>query len=397
MLATMLTAVLPRRNMTKAKHISMSDVPLRQAVPAPVGSLVLDRMNPRLVNGAENATDEEIVRRFYRADDLGELLQSIAANGYLDIEPMIVVQENGQLVVLEGNRRLAAIRLFREPSFALDVFQAPERVKTNIPQMPEKFRSTLNKVSVYRVNARKEARSYIGFKHINGPAKWDSYAKAKFAAQWHRQGEANIDEIAARIGDKHATVKRMVHAIYVLDQAQGQEIFDIANRMVPRINFSNLYSALEKKEYRKFLGQPANWANYNPHPHPIPKANLDNLGKVLVWLYGAKDEDIHPVVQRQNPDIKHLGEVLENQEGLAVLNAGGSLASAYAAIQPADQEFSASLLRARDAIQAALGRLRGFDGQQESLIGIAEDILESIQAVLNYMKGKSQQAEGGDK
>ena len=383
--------------MAKAKHALMNDLPLRRVAQVPVELLVLDRMNPRLVNGAENVTDEEIVRRFHRADDLGELLQSIAANGYLDIEPMIVVQENAQFVVLEGNRRLAAIRLFREPSLALAVFQTPERVETNIPEMPKEFRSTLNEVSVYPVGAREDARSYIGFKHINGPAKWDSYAKAKFAAQWHRQGEAGIDEIAARIGDKHATVKRMVHAIYVLDQAQDQEIFDIANRTVPRINFSNLYTALARKEYRQFLGLPADWANYDPHPNPIPKENLDNLSKVLVWLYGAKDENIRSVVQRQNPDIKHLGEVLENQEGLAVLTAGGSLESAYAAIQPAEQEFSASLLRARAEIQAALGRLRGFDGQQESLIGVAEDILESVTAVLNHMKNKKQQAEEGDK
>lgn len=80
-----------------------------------------------------------------------------------------------------------------------------------------------------------------------------------------------------------------------------------------------------------------------------------------------------------------------------MLTAGGSLESAYAAIQPAEQEFSASLLRARAEIQAALGRLRGFDGQQESLIGIAEDILESVTAVLNHMKNKKQQAEEGDK
>ena len=336
-------------------------------------------------------TDEEIVRRFHRADDLGELLQSIAANGYLDIEPMVVVRENDQFIVLEGNRRLAAIRLFREPSFGLRVFESEERVTTNIPDMPDAFRDTLDKVSVYRVAARADARSYIGFKHINGPAKWGSYAKAKFAAQWHQQGKVELDQIAECIGDKHATVKRMVNAIYVLEQARSQQIFDLANRMVPKFNFSHLYTALARREYREFLGQPANWANYYPQPNPIPEEKLGNLGEVLVWLYGAKDEDTVPVVQQQNPDIKHLGEVLENQEGLAELRAGSSLSSAYATIQPADQEFSASLRRARHAIQAALGRLRGFDGQQDSLIDVAEDILESVQTLLGRMRKKKQQ------
>lgn len=379
-----------------AKHASPNNVPLREVVPVPVDSLALDQKNPRLVNGAGKMTDEEIAQRFHRAEDLGELLQSIAANGYLDIEPLVVVQESGRLVVLEGNRRLAAIRLFREPPFALGVFKTPERVATNIPEMPEAHRGTLTKVSVYRVPDREAARSYIGFKHINGPAKWDSYAKAKFAAQWHRQGKAGIDEIAACIGDKHATVKRMVHAIYVLEQAQNREIFDMANRTVPKFSFSHLYTALARREYRQFLGQPANWAQYHPQPDPIPEENLANLGEALTWLYGAKDEEIVPVVQQQNPDIKHLGEVLENQEGLAELRAGASLASAHATIQPADREFSAALRRARNEIRAAFGRLRGFNGQQESLIEVAEDILESVQTLLARMKEKKQQAANND-
>ena len=392
------TTVLPRRNMTKATHTSMNDLPLRQVVQVSVELLALDRTNPRLVNGVQDMADEEIVRRFHRAEDLAELLQSIAANGYLNIEPMVVVQENNQLVVLEGNRRLAAIRLFREPSLARSVFETQERAETNIPEMPEGLRDTLDEVSVYRVDTREDARAYIGFKHINGTAKWDSYAKAKFAAQWHQQGGVEIDEIADRIGDKHSTVKRMINAIYVLEQARSQQIFDLANRTVPRFNFSHLYTALARGEYRQFLGQPINWANYRPQPNPVPEEKLSNLGEVLVWLYGAKDEDMVPMVQRQNPDIKHLGEVLENEEGLAVLRAGGSLASAYASIQPADQEFSASLLRARHEIQTALARLRGFDGRQESLMGVVGDIQEAVQTLLERMEKKIQHAaDSGDK
>lgn len=375
------------------KHASPNNIPLREVVQVPVDSLALDRQNPRLVNGTGKATDEEIAQRFHQAEDLGELLQSIAANGYLDIEPLVVVQESGRLVVLEGNRRLAAIRLFREPAFALGVFKTSERVATNIPEISEAFRGTLDGVSIYRVPDREAARSYIGFKHINGPAKWDSYAKAKFAAQWHRRGEAGVDEIAARIGDKHATVKRMVHAIYVLEQARDRGIFDVANRTVPKFSFSHLYTALERREYRKFLGQPANWAQYHPQPDPVPEENLANLGEVLRWLYGARDEDVVPVVQRQNPDLKHLGEVLASQEGLAELRAGASLASAHATIQPAEREFSAALRRARSEIRTAFGRLRGFNGQQESLIEVAEDILESVQTLLARMKEKKQQAE----
>lgn len=46
-------------------------------------------------------------------------MQSIAANGYIDIEPMIVMQSpGGRFAVLEGNRRLAVIKLLKNPELA---------------------------------------------------------------------------------------------------------------------------------------------------------------------------------------------------------------------------------------------------------------------------------------
>ena len=57
----------------------------------PVERLRLDRRNPRLHGENEKASDEELVAWLNRAAALGELLQSISANGYIDIEPLIVM------------------------------------------------------------------------------------------------------------------------------------------------------------------------------------------------------------------------------------------------------------------------------------------------------------------
>ena len=216
------------------------DTPLTTVVAVPVERLVLDQRNPRLIAVNGDTSDEEIIAQLYRAEDLGELLQSIAANGYQDIEPLIVLEERERLVVLEGNRRLAAIRLFREPELAARITQR-ERLRINLPEISEEYRTTLDRVSVYRVDSREDARSFIGFKHINGAAKWESYAKAKFAADWYRGGEISLSDIASRVGDKHDTVKRMVNAIYVLEQAQSENIFHVDNRVSTIQLLSPLY------------------------------------------------------------------------------------------------------------------------------------------------------------
>jgi len=247
----------------------------------PVERLRLDRRNPRLMGGAERASDESIIARLYRGADLDELLQSISANGYLDIEPLVVTCEadSDEFVVLEGNRRLAALRLLREPNL-VDRIASSEKLRITVPSIDEEARSTIDAVSVHTVADRAQARSFIGFKHINGPAKWDAYAKARFAADWYKAGKSEgviLDDVARAIGDRHDTVKRMVSAIYVLDQAAASGRFDVEDRFTKKFNFSHLYTALGRSPYMDYLGLGTKWARYDPLPDPVPADKLDEL------------------------------------------------------------------------------------------------------------------------
>src|ERR1039458_2929896 len=91
--------------------------------------------------------------------DLSEVVQSIAANGYIDIEPLIGQRVGNKWKVLEGNRRLAAIRILQNPVLAKGTGVA-------VPEISAKNAATLKEVSVYAVSSKEEAREYIGFKHI---------------------------------------------------------------------------------------------------------------------------------------------------------------------------------------------------------------------------------------
>ncbi|MCY4287718.1 MAG: ParB N-terminal domain-containing protein [Aestuariivita sp.] len=369
-------------------NIRPSDVvPIEETKIVSVDWLVLDRENPRLVGYESVRSDEEIISQFYKKEELREILQSIAANGYLNIEPLIVLAHEESFTVLEGNRRLAAIRLFREPELIERIFDQ-EKLRINLPPIETSKIETLQAVSVYRVAQRDDARSFIGFKHINGAAKWDSHAKGKFAADWYRNGQVPLEQIAERIGDQHATVKRMVHAIYVLEQAENSSIFSIDNRVNPKFNFSHLYTALSRAPYIEFLGLGDAWSNFELKPNPIPSEKEDNLRDVLMWLYGSKEDDLQPVVTSQNPDIKHLGEILLNAEGLNVLRANRNLTEAYASVRPAEERFVEGLLKARGEIRNVANSLRGFDGRDASLVEIAEDIEETIQTIVARMRKK---------
>ena len=366
-----------------------------------VERLRLDRENPRLVGQARDAPGESIIARLYRSAELDELLESMATNGYLDIEPLVVFtdpDDNDALTVLEGNRRLATLRLFREPDLAGRI-KSKEGVRIEVPPLADALRPTLDRVSVYRVAGREEARAFIGFKHINGPAKWDAYAKARFAADWYRKGkdrDVSLEQIAAAIGDRHDTIKRMVSAIYVLEQASDERLFDIDDRYAPKFSFSHLYTALSRSPYMDYLGLEAAWSRHEPRPDQVPTEKLDELQKVLVWLYGSKSDRTPPVVRTQNPDIKRLGEVLAKAEALHMLEQTSDLDQAHATTEPVDTRFIASLIRAREAIGDAAGSLRAYDGRDKSLMDIAEDVKETSELVYQRMVRKRREAQAAE-
>ena len=89
----------------------------------PVSELVFDIKNPRLVEYDlnSNSKESEVIKVLWDAMDVRELVLSIEASGFFAHEPIIVTQENGKNVVIEGNRRLAAVKLLLNPELAQEL------------------------------------------------------------------------------------------------------------------------------------------------------------------------------------------------------------------------------------------------------------------------------------
>jgi hypothetical protein len=183
-----------------------------------VSSLEFDRENPRLKEyGIEpGTTEEEILKILWDAMDVMELVQSIAASGFFQHEALIVAKEGGVNVVIEGNRRLAALKVLLKPSIA-------KAHGWEIPEITAKAQKELEEVPAI-VSTRKNSWRYLGFKHVNGPAKWTSYAKAAYIAEVHREYEVALSDIAQQIGDRHSTVQRLYRGLMVLDQAEKAKV-----------------------------------------------------------------------------------------------------------------------------------------------------------------------------
>lgn len=78
----------------------------------PVARLNFDRNNPRFPPKIAQGPVEDLLQRFVRDERLLEIIESIGNHGYFPGEPLLVVPEAGSdYRVVEGNRRLAALKL----------------------------------------------------------------------------------------------------------------------------------------------------------------------------------------------------------------------------------------------------------------------------------------------
>jgi len=356
----------------------------------PTKLLDFDHKNPRLIeDGIEDPNDSQIIKVLADGSDLSELVASIAANGYIDIEPLIVQRIGQRFRVLEGNRRLAAIRILQQPTLA-------KGTGITVPAITAEAKKSLSKVTAYAVSNPDQARDFIGFKHINGPHKWDAIAKARFAADWYRKERdkgITLEKIARRLGDGHDTVVRLVNGMFVLDQAEEMKVFEMKDRYPGRkFAFSHLYTALTRPGYREFLGLPEEWRAEDPEPNPVPKNKIENLRLVMLWLYGSKSDDIEPIINSQNPDIKNLGAVLSNARARTTMILRGDLREAYAQVEPKGARFEAALINAKQEAEKAMSQIAGYDPTDVTLLEIGEDLRKTSEQLFSSMSSMTKKA-----
>jgi len=354
----------------------------------PTNLLEFDHTNPRLVTGDsfDTASEEDFISVLNEIASLDELIMSIVTNKYLDLEPLIVIGPPiGPFRVLEGNRRLASIKLILNPDLA-------KRCRISVPtNISKAVLNSLKTVTVWRVTEESDAKAFIGFKHINGPHRWDAYAKARFVADWYKKEMGNglsIDSIARQLGDDNDTIRAYIGGILVLEQAERSRLFEISDRYNRgKFAFSHLYTALGRTEYQDFLGLASGWSR-NPTVAPIPRKNETKLKEVLLYIYGSKQAEIAPLVRSQNPDLKQVGEVISHPVALEKVRAGAPLSLAYNEVRSPYEVFSEALGQAHLKLTQAVEALPKYTGDS-SLVPIANEIVELADTLVTIMKKKA--------
>jgi hypothetical protein len=328
--------------------------------PVPTGDLLLDHKNPRLTGSDFSMTDQDpILARLWSEFNVEEIVDSIVANNeFWQHEPLIAAKENGKLIVVEGNRRLAAVQLL--------VSRDRQRKigAKGIPEISHELKEHLSLLPVIQ-STRSNVWEFIGFKHVKGPQEWDSIAKAEYIARVHEEYKVPLNEVAKAIGDRNATVERLYHGLKVLHQAQSTGVFDPDDRFYQRRDFpySHLWTGLGYEGIRNFLGLKD---AAKDSPKPVPRNKVQSLGELCRWMYGSNKDNVEPLIKSQNPHLRQLDEALRTPRGIAALQRGLSLQVAVNAARGDTRLLLDALVAAEQNLRDAKGYFStGYKGQQE--------------------------------
>lgn len=356
----------------------MSDSSAETLTPRDVAvtDLLFDDQNPRLsVESAENPTQREIFELLWEDFAVDELVSSIAANSYFRHEPLIAEQvgHTAKFVVIEGNRRLAALKaLLRLEKVSPGV---------SIPTLSTEEVAQLATVPVV-VSKRDKIWQYVGFKHVNGPQAWQSASKAQYIGWVRNVLGVPLEDIARQIGDRHTTVLRLYRALMVVEQAEKRDVFHRSDRAKRHFSFSHLYTGLDYSGISDFIDvSPASEQSRTP----VPDSRISELGELCTWLYGSKSRNVQPVVVSQNPDLRVLDEVIQNANGLAALRQRLPLQVSREISKGDDRILRESLVAARQSLQTARGKvITGFMDQTD-LLKVITDIQDLAYAIEDDM------------
>lgn len=253
----------------------------------PVTDLEYDKENPRLPHSVvDSDREEDVIDWMLKDASIIELMGSIGEKGFFPGEPLLVVQKGKtkKYTVVEGNRRLTAVKLLNNPGLAT-------RRLPSINLLVEEANKKPKELPVMVFPKRKEILDYLGFKHITGVKQWSALAKAKYLKEL--QGEykslkISIDgqykKLAKSIGSRADYVRDLLIGLEVYDNIHKKQYFKIKGLNEDSIDFGVYYNALKYANIPKFIGIDKGAEN------PTQKINLSNL-ESLTKIISEKDED----------------------------------------------------------------------------------------------------------
>lgn len=363
---------------------SHSSKPVAALTPLDVADLLLDAENPRLPEGTTAAekgkrrlsaaeVQAKILEYFREEGNLDELAKSYSDNGYFQTEPLIVTRDGappGKWIVLEGNRRLAALQVVLNGS-------SDEHSRLDVT-VSSALKRKLAAVPVLEVAHREDATAMIGFRHIGGLKFWDSEAKArwiKHQVDAASQTSEPFGHVARMVGMPGSSIRYYYLAASCARVAREESKYNIL-QLVRGDRFGVFLRALESPGVRGYIGLSKATA-YKDIEHDIANvrakpnhliAVLDDLSKPL--------ESGKPLIEDSRFVAKY-GQMLSDDTVRQVLRNDGYDA-ALTALAP---------LKLDEYVRRVLSQVQRLRDKLDSEETLPDTVIERVREIQRVARG----------
>ena len=346
---------------------------------APVDKFYLDPRNPRLgrEQTRKSLTQEQILN-LMREWTLDEIAVSFLESGYWPQEALLVVEEEHdgelRLVVVEGNRRLAALKLLNQAKAGHPV--SPKWAEIASSGHADEF-ARLETIPYLKASSREAIQSYLGFRHVTGIKEWAPAEKAEFIAKLIDEQGMTYEQVMRKIGSKTPTVRQNYIAYRILLQMEEDERIELEQ---VEERFSVLFLSLRTKGVQTYLD-----INIQADPQtakvPVPQEKLNHLVTFAGWLFGTGS--LLPIVA-DSRQVDRFGLTLENAEAVKYLETAKkpTLDTAYRIAGGDETEVSTLIEDASYSVEQALSTIHHFrnsDRVQKAVRRLGVDVMQLLE------------------
>lgn len=327
----------------------------------PISDLLLDPHNPRLPQSMGNKNEKEIINFLLSDASLIELMLAIGKNGFFEGEQLLVVPEGDKYLVIEGNRRLSAVKLLHNPEIG-------EVYKSKIAQVITESEYKPTEIPCLVFDDKDDILKYLGYRHITGIKSWKLLEKARYLTKlkddYFSNDTVNVAsrEIAKMIGSRKDYVVRVLAGYKLYETIEKNGFYNIKDLNDTTFYFNYLADSLSRSNIADFLGVDLEKEN------PVENIQYDNLFEWTNWLF---NRSLPNKIIGDSENLNTLNKVIASPMALQAFKSGESLFSAIEFTDEFDIQFE-------NAMKNAINQLRKADNLTTKTKRLYPNLLDDL-------------------
>ena len=299
-----------------------------------------------------------------------DLIASIKANGWLDIDPILVEsRDKGRFLVIEGNRRVATLK-YLERRYEEDAIDLCKLDASTFSKLP---------VVLYQDASERDHLVMMGLHHISGKRRWPAINRARAMERLLPHFYGDADAVCEALGVSKREFNLSVRTLALVDAYKDSDYGDQLQS-----EQYNLFREVLKSEAMR------TWLDWDHTA--LAASNQSSLNRLFSWMSREAEsddgeEDGHEVDLESMSDpvittgghVRELAKVIEDPEAVkrleetrslqeATLSSDllvrseidGAFKSCERGIQKLDRRVSELASRELDRVEQLIGRFQGM-------------------------------------